>query len=315
MAKRDMTAVLYLNNFWQWSGGMTQYMAWIDGGVVADPNVTGDWEGFQAKSARFYGCEIAQRTYRQTIHKLVTRVNSISGQAYRADPTIMSWQLANEPRPGNSKTTAEEKKIYLAWVDATASYIHSLDMQHLVSTGSEGEMGSANDMALYEAAHALPSIDYLTYHMWMRNWGWFNQHQPVQTWPSAWREGAAYLNAHIDLANKLNKPLVLEEFGLDRDMGAYDRHSSTVYRDRFYRAVFELLSARAVAGDAIAGYNFWAWNGAGRTNRSDYWWQQGDDFMGDPPQEQQGMYGVFDSDKSTVALIREFNLQLRSLMH
>ena len=31
MAKRDMTVVLYLNNFWQWSGGMTQYLNWFEG--------------------------------------------------------------------------------------------------------------------------------------------------------------------------------------------------------------------------------------------------------------------------------------------
>ena len=315
MAKRDMTAVLYLNNFWQWSGGMTQYMAWIDGGSVADPNVTGDWEGFQAKSASFYQSEQAQTEYRKTIHKLVTRVNTISGQAYGDDTTIMSWQLANEPRPGNSKTTAAEKKIYLNWVDQTATYIHSLDKQHLVSTGNEGEMGSAVDMDLYAATHALPSIDYLTYHMWIRNWGWFDKRKPAETWDGAWKKGATYLHSHIDVANKLNKPLVLEEFGLDRDMGSYDIKSTTVYRDKFYREVFNVLVARAEAGDAIAGYNFWAWNGAARTQRSDYWWQQGDDFMGDPPQEEQGMYGVFDSDTSTIAIIRTMNQRLQALQN
>ena len=34
MAKRDMKAVLYLNNFWQWSGGMSQYVAWFNGKPV-----------------------------------------------------------------------------------------------------------------------------------------------------------------------------------------------------------------------------------------------------------------------------------------
>ena len=34
MARRDMKAVLYLNNFWQWSGGMSQYMAWFNGKPV-----------------------------------------------------------------------------------------------------------------------------------------------------------------------------------------------------------------------------------------------------------------------------------------
>ncbi len=43
MAKRDMKAVLYVNNFWQWSGGMSQYVAWFNGKPVLDPDVTGDW--------------------------------------------------------------------------------------------------------------------------------------------------------------------------------------------------------------------------------------------------------------------------------
>ena len=38
LAKRDMTAVLYLNNFWQWSGGMTQYLNWFTGSPAHRPN-------------------------------------------------------------------------------------------------------------------------------------------------------------------------------------------------------------------------------------------------------------------------------------
>src|SRR5688572_28732375 len=54
MAKRDMKAVLYLNNFWQWSGGMSQYVAWFNGKPVVDPDVTGNWNGFMDNSASFY---------------------------------------------------------------------------------------------------------------------------------------------------------------------------------------------------------------------------------------------------------------------
>ena len=54
MAKRDMKAVLYLNNFWQWSGGMSQYVAWFNGKPVVDPDVTGDWNAFMDNSASFY---------------------------------------------------------------------------------------------------------------------------------------------------------------------------------------------------------------------------------------------------------------------
>ncbi len=313
LAKRDMTVVLYFNNFWQWSGGMTQYMSWIDGEPVQDPNVTNEWEVFMAKSASFYQSEKAQQEYRKTIKKIITRINTVNGKAYLDDATIMSWQLANEPRPGNSKTTAKEKQIYLDWVNNTAAYIKSLDRYHLVSTGSEGEMGSANDVELFKRAHASPDIDYVTYHMWIRNWSWFDKTKPAETWPSAWEKAQNYMATHIAIAQTLGKPIVLEEFGLDRDMGAYNMDSTTEYRDTYYREVFALILASMKKGEASAGYNFWAWNGAGRTTRSNYWWQEGDDLNGDPPQEEQGMYGVFDTDTSTIAVIKAFNDQIHSL--
>ena len=313
LAKRDMTVVLYFNNFWQWSGGMTQYMSWIDGQPVQDPNVTNDWEGFMAKSASFYQSEKAQQEYRKTIKKIITRVNTISGKAYVDDATIMSWQLANEPRPGNSKTTEKEKQIYIDWINSVTAYIKSLDPHHLVSTGSEGLKGSAEDAKLFVDAHASMNVDYLTFHMWIRNWGWFDKNKPAETWAAAWEKGEDYLKFHIDLANKMNKPIVLEEFGLDRDMGSYDIKATTHYRDRFYQEVFDVLLPRMQKGEAIAGYNFWAWNGAGRTTRSNYWWQEGDDLNGDPPQEQQGMYGVFDTDASTIAIIKKFNTQIHQI--
>jgi mannan endo-1,4-beta-mannosidase len=313
MAKRDMSVVIYLNNFWQWSGGMTQYMSWIDGKPVQDPNVTNDYESFMAKSASFYQSKKAQTEWRKTIKKIVTRTNTITGKSYINDPTILSWQLANEPRAGNSKANDKEKAIYVKWVNDTAKYIHELDANHMVSTGAEGLMGANNDEKLYSDAHASPYINYLTYHMWIRNWGWFDQKKPAETWDAGLAKANTYLNQHIDIAKKLNKPIVLEEFGLDRDMGAYDVKSTTHYRDKFYRIVFETLYNRVKAGDAIAGYNFWAWNGSARTSRENFWWQAGDDFMGDPPQEQQGMYGVFDSDITTILIIKEYADKMHAL--
>jgi mannan endo-1,4-beta-mannosidase len=315
LAKRDITVVLYLNNYWQWSGGMSQYMSWVDGQPMQDPNVTKDWDGFMERSASFYKSEKAQAEYRKTIQKIINRVNTINGMAYKDDPVIMSWQLANEPRPGSDKASAEDKKIYLDWVKQTTDYIRSLDARHLISTGSEGLWGSARDQQLFMDVHSLPNVDYLTYHMWMRNWSWFNQFKPEETWGPAWQKGQDYVNSHIDWANHINKPIVLEEFGLDRDMGSFDIKATTQYRDTFYQKVFDLVNSRAEKGDAIAGYNFWAWNGMARTQRKNYWWQQGDDFMGDPPQEEQGMYGVFDTDKSTIKIIKQSNKRLHKLMN
>src|SRR5689334_22201551 len=119
MAKRDMKAVLYVNNFWQWSGGMAQYMAWFNGKPVLDPDVTGDWNGFMDNSAAFYREPRAQQAFRQVVQQLVTRRNSVNGRVYRDDPTIMSWQLANEPRPGSDAHSRPHFDVFVKWIDET----------------------------------------------------------------------------------------------------------------------------------------------------------------------------------------------------
>ncbi|MDM5177312.1 cellulase family glycosylhydrolase [Massilia sp. DJPM01] len=313
LGKRDMTVVLYLNNFWQWSGGMTQYLNWFEGTPAIDPNVTKDYDAYMAKTARFYANTDAQKEYRGTIRKIVGRVNSINGKAYRDDPAIMSWQLANEPRPGNGKASDKEKAIYTRWIAETAQHIHELDRNHLVSSGSEGLAGSAQDAKLFMASHSSKHIDYLTYHLWPKNWGWFDSKKPAESWDGAIAKSRDYLNTHIDMAKTIGKPIVLEEFGLDRDGASFDIKAGTKIRDRFYGEIFSLIQRRAASGDPIAGWNFWAWGGAGRAANADYWWKQGNDFMGDPPQEEQGLYSVFDSDASSLALIKDHAGKLRSL--
>jgi mannan endo-1,4-beta-mannosidase len=313
LAKRDMTIVIYLNNFWQWSGGMTQYMNWFEGTPALDPNVTGDYEAFIANSARFYASQAAQDEYRTVIKAIVHRVNTVSGVPYRDDPAIMSWQLANEPRPGNAKVNDAGKAVYTKWVGDTAKYIHELDRNHLVSSGSEGLAGSVQDSKLYVAAHASPHVDYLTYHLWPKNWGWFDSKKPAETWDGAIARSRDYLNAHIELAKQLRKPIVLEEFGLDRDGPSFSIKATTTLRDRFYGEVFGLIERRAAQGDPVAGWNFWAWGGMGRAANADYWWKEGNDFVGDPPQEEQGLYSVFDSDVPSLLLIKEHAGKLHKL--
>jgi mannan endo-1,4-beta-mannosidase len=313
MARRDMTAVIYLNNFWQWSGGMTQYLNWFAGTPALDPNVTKDYETYMRETARFYTNEKAQAEYRNVIRTLINRRNTVTGKPYAGDPAIMSWQLANEPRPGNGKSTPQEKAIYVKWIADTAAYIRGLDRNHLVSTGSEGLAGSAQDAALFEKAHAAKDVDYLTYHLWPKNWGWIDSKRVDATWSGALEKSSHYLNVHIDYAKKLGKPIVLEEFGMDRDGASLDVKAPTTVRDRFYKEVFEVVVGRAEKGDPVAGFNFWAWGGAGRAAHADYWWKEGNDLMGDPPQEEQGLYSVFDTDASTIALIRRYADRLHAL--
>jgi mannan endo-1,4-beta-mannosidase len=313
MARRDMKAVLYVNNFWQWSGGMSQYMAWFSGKPVVDPDVTGDWNAFMDNSAAFYREPKAQQLFQSAVKQLVSRKNSVNGRRYKDDPTIMSWQLANEPRPGSDANAQPHYEVFVKWVDETAGFIKKLAPKQLISTGNEGWMGTAGSKELFEKSHATKNVDYLTFHMWAPNWSWFNPKKAEETYEGAWTKMQDYLNWHIDTANRMGKPIVLEEFGINRDEGSYNASATTVYRDMFYSGIYGLLARRAMKGDAIAGSNFWAWGGVGRASNPDFMWKAGDSFVGDPPQEPQGLYCVFDSDATTIEIIAAHALQMNRI--
>lgn len=147
MARRDMKAVLFLSNYWQWSGSFAQYVRRITGENIPDPDkplmAHGDWHAFMQFSARFYQTPAAVELYRDYVSKIILRKNSVNGKIYRDDPTIMTWELANEPRPcADAGSAAKDVPIFCDWVDATARFIHAQDENHLVCTGSEGVWGS-----------------------------------------------------------------------------------------------------------------------------------------------------------------------------
>jgi mannan endo-1,4-beta-mannosidase len=313
MRKRDMKAVIYLNNYWQWSSGMSQYVNWVTGEPVIDPDVSKDWEGFMQMSASFYRLEQAQALFRKYVNAVVSRRNSYTGVNYRDDPTIMSWQLANEPRPGSDRSGRQYYRFFKDWLADTARYIRSLDPGHLISTGSEGGWGTLQDNDLYMDSHAIPEIDYLTFHLWLKNWSWFDIQRPEETFEEAVGKGLAYIDEHIGMAAKLNKPIVMEEFGIERDNGDYRIESGTVYRDRIYRRFFDRIYQRAAAGAPMAGSNFWGWGGIGRASSDDFVWREGDPFTGDPPQEPQGLNSVFDVDASTLKILKEHAQAMHSL--
>ena len=104
MAQRDMRAILFLSNYWQWSGSFAQYVRWVTGETIPDPDLpkiaAGDWGAFMKMSARFYATPAATELYLDFAAKLMSRRNTVNGRVYHEDPTIMTWELANEPRPG-----------------------------------------------------------------------------------------------------------------------------------------------------------------------------------------------------------------------
>ncbi len=308
MAKRDMTAVIYLANFWEWSGGMMTYLSWVNGGKFINMNDPAHpWPEFPDWNAAFYANAQAQALLRDYIKAVVTRTNTVTGKPYADDATIMAWQLANEPRPGGSdKVALPNLPNFYRWIDQTARYIKSLDGRHLVTTGSEGLKGSLEREEVVLDAHRSPAIDYMTTHIWPNNWTWMDAGDLAGTYAGGEAKVADYIAAHVRLAKQLGKPLVIEEFGYPRDgKTAYAPSDTTVFKDRFYRQIYAAVEADVAAGGPLAGSNFWAWNGEARTPHADFRFVRNDlGYMGDPPHEPQGWYGVFDSDAGTQAVIK-----------
>lgn len=314
MGKRKMYAVVFLNNFWEWSGGMSQYKAWATGEKVFNPDDPGKgWGQFMNNSASFYKDAKANELFRNYIKNIVTRKNKFSGLLYSDDPAIMAWQLANEPRPGEGQYALDNKEVYYKWIDETAGYIHSLDKNHLVTSGSEGYMGSAQSEEIYLNAHRSRNIDYITFHLWAKNWGWFDAKKIDETFQPAVEKATAYIRQHIELARQLNKPVTMEEFGLARDNEVLDANAPKTARDKYYSALLNLVYDSAKTGSPMAGTNFWAWGGEGRGKNPDGQWRKGDPLTGDPWQEPQGYNSIFNSDTSTIQILSDYGRRMQEL--
>ncbi len=302
MKKRSMYAVMCLNNFWPWSGGMAQYVAWVTGDSVPypPPEADGSWLKYMNFVTRFYLEPKCQELYKSHIKLLINRTNHITGLIYRDDPTIMAWQLANEPR-GMLRI-----KKYRAWIGETAEFIKSLDHNHLLSVGSEGKTPSNLAGNRFVKDHQIESVDYCTIHIWPQNWFWYNPKDASGTFVEALSKSQKYYEQHLKLAQEMKKPLVLEEFGLARTLGNYQLKASTGHRDIYYQTAMSWVGPKQ-----LAGCNFWTWSGEGRPREEGGFWQVGDPLIGDPPHEHQGWYGVYDVDASTLEIIQQENLKLR----
>ncbi len=305
MGKRNMHAVLFLNNFWDWTGGMAQYVSWIEKEPIVDPsaNKNQTWDEAINFSSRFYKLTAAQHLYRKYITHLVNRVNIYTKKVYKNDPSIMAWELANEPRPAKEGNATENIKDFSKWIDETASYINSLDKNHLITTGSEGSKGTLNKIDYALQAHQSKYIDYITFHLWPKNWGWYQASHP-ETMDKTKENTNQYIAEHLAMATKLNKPIVMEEFGFVRDDETYSPDSAVIARNDFFKFVLQLFEHSIKAKSPFGGVNFWGWGGEGRAQQSDYQWKPGNtSYVADPYSERQGLNSIFNTDKSTQEII------------
>lgn len=190
--------VIPLTNNWSTFGGMDQYVRWAGGRYHDD----------------FYRDPQVRGWYKDWISHMLNRVNTITGVAYKDDPTIMTWELANEPRclSGDLPRSPEcDTELLTNWAAEMSAHIKGIDRNHLVSVGDEGfyctnpssdEWTENCSEGVDTVAFAkLPTIDVMSLHLYPDHWGK----------DAAW--GERWIASHVRAADRVGKPVMLGEFG------------------------------------------------------------------------------------------------------
>ena len=301
--KRHITVVLFLSNNWEWTGGFAQYLEWNGKGAYPYPTEAG-WNTFINFVGKFYSCDECKAAFDRHCKYIISRTNRYTHKPYVDDPAIMAWEIANEPRPDG----VQNKEIYKQWIGEISHYIKSLDKNHLLTTGTEGEKGTEEDINLWKEIHSFPDVDYTTIHIWAKNWSWMDFSDFDRTFAITREKMKKYVRDHALVAEQLNKPMVIEEIGFPRDGHLFRPSAKTIHRDQYFADLFGLLNDHL---KSFQGVDIWAFGGEGRASDTSFKWKKGDSFLGDPHQEEQGLNTVFDTDKATLELIRKYNLKIK----
>ena len=236
-SKENVKLLIDFTNNWEAFGGMNQYVKWAK---LAGENVDNHDD--------FYTNDVIKGWYKNYISELLNRTNTYTGVKYKDDPTIFSWELANEPRANTDQYC--KKNILADWVKEMSAYVKSIDSNHLLTVGDEGfynygynDFPEGNYKYVYFGSEGCdwkqlintPDIDFGTVHIYCDQWG-LNEN-----------DAKFWLKKHGDDAREANKPVILEEYGWK------DRSN----RAKIYSDWFDILEGKTYDGCEYAGTNFW----------------------------------------------------------
>jgi mannan endo-1,4-beta-mannosidase len=219
-AKHHVRLVVALVDNWNYNGGTVEYCAWRHLPSVALPGSIQSW------CPDFYTDPSVRADFKTWTAALLNRRNTVTGVLYKADPTIMTWELTNEPAP-DTKTLA-------SWAADMAGFIHKIDHRHLIAIGEEG---FGRSPAEFTQLLRIPNIDYGTLHMY-----------PVYDQPAKTPDDCIpILKQYLALGTASDKPVVIEEFGW-----------STVHPDQ---AAVYTQWLNTIRNSGVGGWQFWVFYG------------------------------------------------------
>ncbi|WP_271783542.1 PKD domain-containing protein [Aquimarina algiphila] len=192
--------IVALENYWNDYGGIKDRLKW-EGIDVAGAGTHDQGQFFTNASA--------VQGFKDYVEYFITRVNHYDGVEYRNDPTILAWELMNEPRYqgfGDDLTSDTLR----AWVDDMGQFIKSIDSKHLLGTGLEAhgsKYGFGGDEGNdFIKIHESPFIDFTSAHPYIRE-SWSN---------FTLEETMALMKQWADEShNIIKKPLYVGEFNVE----------------------------------------------------------------------------------------------------
>ncbi|CAE6414897.1 unnamed protein product [Rhizoctonia solani] len=196
--------IVALTNNWSDYGGMDVYVKQILGSSNHD---------------LFYTDATVKAAFKSYINTWVSR--------YKNEPTILAWELANEPRCKGSTGTWTgtcTTTTITNWATEISAYIKSIDSNHLVGLGDEGFYNQASGPNYpyqggegidFDANLKISTLDFGTFHSY-----------PIRD--------------HAASQKSANKPVIIEEFGVTSDQAA----TYTAWWN-------EIVSSGGLAGDLI----------------------------------------------------------------
>ncbi|XP_062166812.1 mannan endo-1,4-beta-mannosidase 6 [Alnus glutinosa] len=245
--KYKIRLILSLTNNWDAYGGKAQYVKW---GKAAGLNLTSDDDFFSDPTLQSY--------YEAHVKTVLNRVNTVTNITYKDDPTILAWELMNEPRCISDPTGNKLQ----GWIQKMAVYVKSIDPKHLVEIGLEGFYGpSAPDRVQFNPNtyaqqvgtdfirnHQVLGVDFASVHIYADSWISQSISDAHLQFTKSWIE------AHIEDAEKyLGMPVVFAEFGVSTKDPGYN----SSYRDALLTTVYTTLLNSTKKGGSGAGSLLW----------------------------------------------------------
>lgn len=212
-AHRDGIRVIptLLNN-WAAYGGVNQYLRWLGLPISAHDE--------------FFSNQRAVALYENYIRHILTHVNSRTGIEYGRDPTILAWDIANEPRV----SPADTPKL-IRWVGQISSYVHHIGATQLATV-------SLDAPTLARAEGAICAQQYV---------GFCSAHFYPVARQGSLRSQLRLIDRYQERAASVHRPIVMTEVGVSKQGRPFGKSPLSVLRD----------TVKRIGQDGYAGWAIW----------------------------------------------------------